>query len=115
MFIPSGIKEMFLAGDVMTYDPIVITKDSDLAEAALIMMGNRISGIPVIGSRADLAGIIRKTDIIRALAGSYNTLIKDKFDHNIHTIDHSNDINLSFDFLNFFNNIIMRGTGLKGI
>jgi CBS domain-containing protein len=78
MFIPSGIKEMFLARDVMTYDPIVITKDSDLAEAALIMIRNSISGIPVIDSRADLAGIITKTDIIRALAGSYNTLIKDK-------------------------------------
>jgi CBS domain-containing protein len=79
MFIPSGIKEMFLARDVMTYDPIVITKDSDLAEAAHIMVRHSISGIPVIGSRADLAGIITKTDIIRALAGSYNTLIKDAY------------------------------------
>ncbi len=33
MFIPSGIKEIFLARDVMKYDPIVITKVSDLAEA----------------------------------------------------------------------------------
>jgi CBS domain-containing protein len=80
MFIPSGIKEMFLARDVMTYDPIVITKDSDLAEAAHIMIRNRISGIPVTDSQADLAGIVTKTDIIRALAGSYNTLIKDKFE-----------------------------------
>jgi CBS domain-containing protein len=72
MFIPSGIKEMFLAGDVMTYDPIVITKDSDLAEAALIMMGNRISGIPVIDSDNALAGIITKTDLIRAIADSCN-------------------------------------------
>lgn len=80
MFIPSGIKEMFLARDVMTYDPIVITKDSDLAEAPHIMMRHSISGIPVIDSWTDLAGIITKTDIIRALAGSYNTLIKDKFE-----------------------------------
>jgi CBS domain-containing protein len=80
MFIPSGIKEMFLAGDVMTFDPIGITKDSDLAEAALIMMRNRISGMPVIDSDNNLAGIITKTDIIRAVAGSYNTLIKDKFE-----------------------------------
>ena len=72
MFIPSGIKEMFLAGDVMTYDPIVITKDSDLAEAALIMMRNRISGIPVIDLDNTLAGIITKTDLMRALDVSYN-------------------------------------------
>jgi CBS domain-containing protein len=70
MFIPSGIKEMFLAGDVMTYDPIVITKDSDLAEAALIMMRNRISGIPVIDSDNNLTGIVTKTDLIRAIADS---------------------------------------------
>ena len=72
MFISSGIKRLFLAGDVMTYDPIVITKDSDLAEAALIMMRNRISGIPVIDLDNTLAGIITKTDLIRALDASYN-------------------------------------------
>jgi CBS domain-containing protein len=72
MFIPSGIKEMFLAGDVMTYDPIVITKDSDLAEGALIMMRNRISGIPIIDSDNNLTGIITKTDLIRAIADSCN-------------------------------------------
>jgi CBS domain-containing protein len=60
----------------MTYDPIRITKDSDLAEAALIMMRNRISGIPVIDLDNELVGIITKTDIIRALADSY----KDKFE-----------------------------------
>ena len=73
IFTPSGIKEMFLARDVMTYDPIVITKDSDLAEAALIMMRNRISGIPVIDLDNGLAGIVTKTDIIRALAASCNS------------------------------------------
>jgi CBS domain-containing protein len=72
MFIPSGIKRLFLAGDVMTYDPIVITKDSDLAEAILIMMRNRISGIPVIDLDNTLAGIITKTDLMRALDVSYN-------------------------------------------
>ena len=78
MFIPSGIKEIFLARDVMKYDPIVITKVSDLAEAARIMIRNRISGIPVIDLHNALDGIITKTDIIRALAASYNTLIKDE-------------------------------------
>jgi CBS domain-containing protein len=54
---------MFLAGDVMTYGLIVITKDSDLYEAALIMIRNRISGIPVIDLDNELTGIITKTDI----------------------------------------------------
>ena len=67
-FIPSGIKAIFLASDIMKYDPITIAKDSDLVEAALIMGRNRISGIPVVDSHDNLAGIITKTDIIKALA-----------------------------------------------
>jgi IMP dehydrogenase len=52
----------------MKYDPITIARDSDLVEAALIMGRNRISGIPVVDSHSNLAGIITKTDIIKALA-----------------------------------------------
>jgi CBS domain-containing protein len=68
ILIPSGIKAIFLAMDVMKYDPITITSDSDLSEAAHIMMRNRISGIPVVDSDNILAGIITKTDIIKRLA-----------------------------------------------
>lgn len=68
-FIPSGIKNMFLVSDVMTEDPICIPIDSKLTEAAQIMTRNRISGLPVIGSSEDLAGILTKTDIVRSIAG----------------------------------------------
>jgi CBS domain-containing protein len=67
-FIPSGIKAIFLASDIMKYDPITIAGGSDLVEAALIMGRNRISGIPVVDSHDNLVGIITKTDIIKALA-----------------------------------------------
>ncbi len=66
--VPSGISAVFLARDVMKYDPITITKDSDLAEAAQIMTRKRISGLPVVDANNDLAGIVTKTDIVRALA-----------------------------------------------
>lgn len=59
--------KIFLARDVMKYDPIVTTKESDLAEAIRIMIRNRISGIPVIDLHNNLQGIITKTDIVRAL------------------------------------------------
>lgn len=70
MFIPSGIKEYFLARDVMKYDPITISRDSDLADAAQIMAMNRISGLPVVNSNDTLVGIITKTDIVKAMAAS---------------------------------------------
>ena len=68
ILIPSGIKAIFLAMDVMKYDPITIASDSDLAEAAHIMVRNRISGIPVVDSDNTLVGIITKTDIVKRLA-----------------------------------------------
>lgn len=68
VIVPSGISAVFLARDVMKYDPITIAKDSDLAEAAQIMARNRISGLPVVDSNNDLVGIVTKSDIVRALA-----------------------------------------------
>jgi acetoin utilization protein AcuB len=70
MFVPSGIKEYFLARDVMKYDPITISQDSDLADVAQIMAMNRISGLPVVNSNDTLVGIITKTDIVKAMAAS---------------------------------------------
>jgi CBS domain-containing protein len=66
--IPSGISAVFLVRDVMKHDPITVTKDSDLAEAAHIMTRNRISGLPVVDSDDKLVGIVTKTDIVKALA-----------------------------------------------
>ena len=67
-FIPTGIKYLILVRDIMTSDPITIDENSDLSEAAKIMIRNRISGVPVINSNGKLKGIITKTDIIRAFA-----------------------------------------------
>ena len=72
-FIPAGIKAIFLARDMMKYDPITIAKDADLTEAAQIMVNHRISGLPVLESNSEvLAGIITKTDIIKGIASYSN-------------------------------------------
>jgi len=70
-FIPAGIKAIFLARDIMRYDPITIAKDADLVEAAQIMINNRISGLPVLDNKSNdgsLAGIITKTDMVKGIA-----------------------------------------------
>ena len=74
-FIPAGIKAVFLARDIMKYDPITITKDADLVEAAQIMANNRISGLPVVEDKSkegSLVGIITKTDIVKGIASYSN-------------------------------------------
>ncbi|HYV52687.1 MAG TPA: CBS domain-containing protein, partial [Candidatus Eisenbacteria bacterium] len=68
-FIPAGIKAIFLAGDMMKYDPITIAKDADLIEASQLMINHRLSGLPVVESNSGtLAGIITKTDIVKGIA-----------------------------------------------
>jgi CBS domain-containing protein len=72
-FIPAGIKTIFLAGDMMKYDPITIAKDADLTEAAQIIVNHRISGLPVVDSNSwTLEGIITKTDIVKGIASYTN-------------------------------------------
>ena len=74
-FIPAGIKAIFLARDIMKYDPITITKDAELVEAAQIMANNRISGLPVVENKSNnggLVGIITKTDIVKGIASYSN-------------------------------------------
>ena len=66
--LPYGMKRILLAEDIMKLDPIMITDYADLIDAALIMRGNRISGLPVVDSNDRLVGIITKTDITRAIA-----------------------------------------------
>lgn len=67
-FIPSGMKAIFIASDVMTANPITISEELDLADAGYIMLRNRISGLPVVDSSKNLKGIVTKTDIVKALA-----------------------------------------------
>lgn len=67
-FIPAGIKAFMLASDIMTPNPITTTEDADLADAAYIMLRNRISGLPVVNSNGILIGIVTKTDVVKALA-----------------------------------------------
>lgn len=64
--ISSGILKALLVKDIMSHEPITVTQDSDLALAALIMINNRISGLPIIDNNGDLVGIVTKTDVVRA-------------------------------------------------
>ena len=58
----------FAAEDIMTSNPLLlIDQEASLMYAAKLMIGNQISGIPVVNELQDLVGIITKTDVIRAI------------------------------------------------
>jgi len=63
----SRFNSILLAEDIMKRNPITVSMNTALSDAAIIMIRNRISGIPVINNKGLLKGIITKTDIIRAL------------------------------------------------
>ena len=64
----SDVKGFILVGDIMRNSLITVLNNDDLAEAAKIMIRNRISGIPVVDKNGKVNGIITKTDIIRAFS-----------------------------------------------
>lgn len=64
-FIPSGLTGVVLAQDIMTSSPVTVSMNTHIAEAARVMIRNRISGLPVINEKGSLVGIITKTDILK--------------------------------------------------
>lgn len=52
---------------VMTKDPFVVGPDTDLAEAALIMVEHKIGGLPVVDDESNVIGIITESDLFEAL------------------------------------------------
>ncbi len=50
--------------DVMTKHPITMKMTDSLEKAAMIMLGNKISGIPVLDDSGQLTGILSETDVL---------------------------------------------------
>jgi CBS domain-containing protein len=53
------------AADVMTRHVVSINPDASVADAAQMMLSNRISGLPVIEDQSNLIGIVTEGDLLR--------------------------------------------------
>ena len=51
--------------EVMTKDPLSLKPDETLEKAALVMLGNKISGLPIIVDSGHLVGLISESDVLR--------------------------------------------------
>ncbi len=51
------------AKDIMTKDVITTTEDATLADLATLMIKARISGLPVIGAKGKVVGIVTANDL----------------------------------------------------
>ena len=53
-----------LAKDIMTKRVITIGRDASIGELSELLVGNKISGVPVIDENGKLVGIVTEADII---------------------------------------------------
>lgn len=57
---------------VMAHDPLTVSPDTTIKEAAQIMHDNKIGGLPVIDEERRVVGIITESDIFRILIAWFN-------------------------------------------
>lgn len=55
---------MMTVKDIMTREPITVTQDTPITEAAKLLLDRRINGLPVVDSQGRLAGIICQSDLV---------------------------------------------------
>lgn len=53
--------------EVMTSKPMVVMTQSSLREAALLMLDNKIGGLPVVDDTQSLVGMVTESDLFEAL------------------------------------------------
>jgi CBS domain-containing protein len=53
--------------EVMSEDPITVTPETSLREAAMLMIENKIGGLPVVDENRMVVGIITESDLFEAL------------------------------------------------
>lgn len=58
----------------MTRDPIVISQEATIDEAAQVMLKNKISGLPAVDYHGKLVGIITESDIFRIVVQTWREL-----------------------------------------
>jgi CBS-domain-containing membrane protein len=55
---------MITANDIMTQEVISISPETEIAQAAKLLLTNRINGVPVINDAGKLVGILCQSDLI---------------------------------------------------
>jgi CBS domain-containing protein len=56
-------------GELMTRDPIAVGPETPLGDVAAILLEHGISGVPVIGERLEVLGVVSEADIVATEVG----------------------------------------------
>jgi CBS domain-containing protein len=63
----AGALRRTMVCEVMTSDPIRVTPNTPLREAALLMLDNKIGGLPVVDDDRVVVGVVTESDLFEAL------------------------------------------------
>jgi CBS domain-containing protein len=63
--------------EIMTEDPISISPEATIGEAAYLMYKNKISGLPVLDANQNLVGMITESDIFRMVVHDWQKSLED--------------------------------------
>ncbi len=58
--------------EIMTRNPVTVSAETTISEAARIMMEKKIGGLPVVDDTGRLAGIITESDIFRLVVQTWH-------------------------------------------
>lgn len=59
---------MLSAKDIMTADPLTVSPETDIFEAAKVLIEKKINGMPVVDAAGKLVGILTQSDLIHQQA-----------------------------------------------
>lgn len=71
-----------VAGDLMSSPAVTIGPDSSLADAAKLMMHERVKRLPVVSDSGDLIGIVSRADLVEAFLRPDEAIARE-IDHEI--------------------------------
>lgn len=80
---------MLTAADVMTKNPVTVTKEASVEELARIFLENRIGTVPVVDEAGRLVGVVTETDLVEQDRNLHLPTIVSLFDWVIYLEDDS--------------------------
>ena len=67
---PRSIALALRIREIMTRNPVTITADATIGQAAKVMLDNRVSGLPVVDATGALLGIVTESDIFHLIVAA---------------------------------------------
>lgn len=72
------IREDLRVADLMTLDPVTVTRDATIEEAEALLREFRVTGLPVVDDDDRLVGVISQTDLLYLAAPTVRALIRNR-------------------------------------